>query len=86
MCRCAQANAPAASYWLRHVLDNGGRRAWTSSSCKGWRGRSLQSNVELWHSFFVSLFLTYSFVTLLRFRGLRNSPAILATLEIFDWH
>jgi len=23
-CR-AQANAPAASYWLRHVLDDGGR-------------------------------------------------------------
>ena len=24
--RCAQANAPAASYWLRRVLDDGGRR------------------------------------------------------------
>ena len=26
--RCAQANAPAASYWLRRVLDDGGRRDW----------------------------------------------------------
>jgi len=24
--RRAQANAPAASYWLRYVLDDGGRR------------------------------------------------------------
>jgi len=33
--RRARANAPAASYWLRRVLDDGGRRDWTSPSCKG---------------------------------------------------
>ena len=26
LCRRAQANAPAASYWLRRVLDDGGHR------------------------------------------------------------
>jgi len=38
------------------------------------------------HSVFASLFLTYSSVTLLRLRGLRNSSAIRATLKIFDRH
>jgi len=30
--RRAQANAPAASFWLRHVLDDGGRGDYTSLS------------------------------------------------------
>ena len=29
--RRAQPNAPAASYWLRRVLDDGGRRDWDES-------------------------------------------------------
>ena len=32
--RHARANAPAASYWLRRVLDEGGRRDQTSLSSK----------------------------------------------------
>jgi len=32
--RRAQINAPAASYSLSRVLGDGGRRGWTSSSCK----------------------------------------------------
>jgi len=38
--RPAQPNAPSASCWLRRVPDDGGRRVWTSPSCKGCRGRS----------------------------------------------
>ena len=33
--RRAQANVPAASYWLRRVLDDGVRRDQTSASCRG---------------------------------------------------
>jgi len=33
--RRAQDNAAAASYWFRRVLDDGGRRDWTSPSCGG---------------------------------------------------
>jgi len=33
--RRAQANVPAASYWLRRVLDDGKRQDLTSPSCKG---------------------------------------------------
>jgi len=40
--RRAQPNAPASSYWLRRVQDDGGRRDWTSSSWRGWLGRSLR--------------------------------------------
>ena len=36
--RRAQANAPAASYWLPRILDDGGRRDWTSPLCEGCRG------------------------------------------------
>jgi len=36
------------------------------------------------HTFFVSLFLAYSSVTLMRLGGHRNSSAILATLKILD--
>jgi len=39
--RRAQANAAAASYWPRRVLDDDGRRDWTKSSRRGHRGRSL---------------------------------------------
>jgi len=31
--RRAQANAPAASYWSRRILDGGGRRAYRSPPC-----------------------------------------------------
>ena len=44
---CAQTNAPAAAYWLRRVLDDGGRRDRTSPSYKGCHGRSLQCTVTL---------------------------------------
>ena len=36
--RCAQANAPAASYCLHRVLDDGGRRDYTSPTCKRYWG------------------------------------------------
>ena len=45
--RHAQANAPGASYWLRRVLDDRKRPDWTSPSCEGCRGRSLQCTVAL---------------------------------------
>jgi len=45
--RRAQADAPGASYWLRRVLDDRKRRDWTSPSCEGCRGRSLQCTVAL---------------------------------------
>jgi len=32
--RGALTDVPAASYWLRRVLDDGGCRDWTSPSCK----------------------------------------------------
>ena len=47
--RHAQAKTPAASYWLRRVLDDGERRDRTSPSCKGCRGRSLQCTIVLFH-------------------------------------
>jgi len=33
-------NAPAVSYWLRRVVDDGERRDWTSPSCEGCWGLS----------------------------------------------
>ena len=35
--RRALAHAPAAWYWFRSVVDDGGHRDWTSPSCKGER-------------------------------------------------
>ena len=32
--RRAQANSPAASYWLRRVKYDGGHRDWTSPLCR----------------------------------------------------
>jgi len=46
--RRAQANAPAASFWLRHVLDDGGRGDYTSLSWKECRGRNLQGTVAFY--------------------------------------
>ena len=43
--RRAQANATVASYWLRRVLNDD----WTSPSCKGCPGRSLQLTVALFN-------------------------------------
>ena len=37
--RRVQANAAAASYRLRRVVDAGGRRDWASASCEECRGR-----------------------------------------------
>ena len=37
--RRAQANVPAALYLLRPVLSDGGRQDWTSTMCKGCRGK-----------------------------------------------
>jgi len=46
--RCAQANAPAASNWLRRVLDDGGRRARDESIVlrRAW-GRNMQCTSAL---------------------------------------
>jgi len=44
--RHALANAPAASYWLCRVLDDGGCQHWTSPSCKGCRLPGAESAVQ----------------------------------------
>ena len=51
--RRAQPNAPAASYWLRRVLDDGGRRDWDESIVQAVRGgRSLLcATALLWLGF-----------------------------------
>ena len=41
--RCAQTNAPAASYWLRCVLDHGGRHDNSLYALK-WVGKRLSSH------------------------------------------
>ena len=41
------SNATAALYWLHHILDDGGRRNYTTSSCKGCGEQSVQCNTAL---------------------------------------
>ena len=41
-----EANTPASSYWLHHVLDDGGRRDYIDESIvRGFRGRRVVSLV-----------------------------------------
>ena len=46
--RRARANALVACYWLRSILDDGGRQDLTSPSCKGCMpGRSMRGTIAL---------------------------------------